>query len=114
MGRFGWRALLRNRTALTGTVITSFVLLAIVIGAELMPYSATDMDFINILAPPSLEHPVPRDPTEHRRAYPCPGERRRGLRRSDRGGAELLRPRCAAPHPLARRNHGRRPRIFSA
>jgi peptide/nickel transport system permease protein len=57
MGRFGWRALLRNRTALTGTVITSFVLLAIVIGAELMPYSATDMDFINILASPSLEHP---------------------------------------------------------
>ena len=55
MGRFGWRALLRNRTALTGTFITSFVLLAIVIGAELMPYSATDMDFINILAPPSLE-----------------------------------------------------------
>ena len=53
MGRFGWRALLRNRTALTGTVITSFVLLAIVIGAELMPYSATDMDFINILAPPA-------------------------------------------------------------
>ena len=61
MGRFGWRALLRNRTALTGTVITSFVLLAIVIGAELMPYSATDMDFINILAPPSLEHPFGTD-----------------------------------------------------
>ena len=56
MGRFGWRTLLRNRTALTGTVIT-FVLLAVVIGAELMPYSAVDMDFINILAPPSLEHP---------------------------------------------------------
>ena len=61
MGRFGWRALLRNRTALIGTVITSFVLLAIVIGAELMPYSATDMDFINILAPPSLEHPFGTD-----------------------------------------------------
>jgi peptide/nickel transport system permease protein len=61
MGRFGWRTLLRNRTALTGTVITTFVLLAVVIGAELMPYSATDMDFINILAPPSLEHPFGTD-----------------------------------------------------
>src|SRR4051812_9575522 len=61
MGRFGGRALLRNRTALTGTVITSFVLLAIVIGAELMPYSGTDMDFINIVAPPSLEHPFGTD-----------------------------------------------------
>ncbi|HEX2134820.1 MAG TPA: ABC transporter permease [Microvirga sp.] len=61
MGRLLWRALLRNRTALTGTVITAFVLLAVVIGAELMPYSATDMDFINILAPPSLEHPFGTD-----------------------------------------------------
>jgi peptide/nickel transport system permease protein len=56
MGRFSWRALLRNRTALTGSVITAFVLLAIVVGAALMPYSATDLDFINILAPPSLAH----------------------------------------------------------
>jgi peptide/nickel transport system permease protein len=61
MGRFGWRALLRNRTALTGTIITGVVLVAVVIGAELMPYSATDMDFINILAPPSLEHPFGTD-----------------------------------------------------
>ena len=61
MGRFGLQALLRNRTALTGTVITGFALLAVVVGAELMPYSATDMDFINILAPPSLEHPFGTD-----------------------------------------------------
>jgi peptide/nickel transport system permease protein len=61
MGRFTWSALLRNRTALTGVVITAFMLLAVVVGAELMPYSATDLDFINILAPPSIEHPFGTD-----------------------------------------------------
>jgi peptide/nickel transport system permease protein len=59
--RFSLAALLRNRTALTGVVVTLFMLVAVTIGAELMPYSAVDMDFINILAPPSLEHPFGTD-----------------------------------------------------
>ena len=57
MKRFSLAALLRNRTALTGVVVTLFMLVAVTLGAELMPYSAVDMDFINILAPPSFEHP---------------------------------------------------------
>ena len=61
MKRFSLAALLRNRTALTGVVVTLFMLVAVTIGAELMPYSAVDMDFINILAPPSLEHPFGTD-----------------------------------------------------
>jgi len=59
--RFSLAALLRNRTALTGVVVTLFMLVAVTIGAELMPYSAVDMDFINFLAPPSLEHPFGTD-----------------------------------------------------
>jgi peptide/nickel transport system permease protein len=61
MERVGLRALLRNRTALTGTVVTVLALLAVTLGAELMPYSAFDMDFINILMPPTLEHPFGTD-----------------------------------------------------
>jgi peptide/nickel transport system permease protein len=61
VNRFSLAALLRNRTALTGVVVTLFVLVAVTVGAELMPYSAVDMDFINILAPPSLEHPFGTD-----------------------------------------------------
>jgi peptide/nickel transport system permease protein len=59
--RFSLAALLRNRTALTGVVVTLLMLVAVTIGAELMPYSAVDMDFINILAPPSFEHPFGTD-----------------------------------------------------
>jgi peptide/nickel transport system permease protein len=59
--RFSLAALLRNRTALTGVVVTLFMLVAVTLGAELMPYSAVDMDFINILAPPSFEHPFGTD-----------------------------------------------------
>jgi peptide/nickel transport system permease protein len=61
MRRFGLRALLRNRTALTGVVVTALALLAVTVGAELMPYSAFDMDFINILMPPTLAHPFGTD-----------------------------------------------------
>ncbi|HYI89403.1 MAG TPA: ABC transporter permease [Beijerinckiaceae bacterium] len=61
MKRFSLAALLRNRTALTGVVVTLFMLVAVTLGAELMPYSAVDMDFINILAPPSFEHPFGTD-----------------------------------------------------
>jgi peptide/nickel transport system permease protein len=61
MQRVSLRAILRNRTALAGLVVTGLVAVAITLGAELMPYSAVDMDFINILAPPSLEHPFGTD-----------------------------------------------------
>lgn len=61
MRRISLRAILRNRTALAGLVVTGLVAVAITLGAELMPYSAVDMDFINILAPPSLEHPFGTD-----------------------------------------------------
>lgn len=61
MRRVSLRAILRNRTALAGLVVTGLVAVAITLGAELMPYSAVDMDFINILAPPSLEHPFGTD-----------------------------------------------------
>jgi peptide/nickel transport system permease protein len=55
------RAVLRNRTAFAGAVITLIVLFGVSIGAELMPYSAVDMDFVNILAPPTLAHPLGTD-----------------------------------------------------
>ena len=45
------RSVIRNRNALTGLVIT----------AAVSPYSATDMDFLNLLAPPSLAHPFGTD-----------------------------------------------------
>jgi peptide/nickel transport system permease protein len=61
MRRVSLRAILRNRTALAGLVVTGLVAVAITLGAELMPYSAVDMDFINLLAPPSLEHPFGTD-----------------------------------------------------
>jgi len=54
-------ALVRNRTALAGAVVTLIVLLAITLGAELMPYSAVDMDFTNILAAPTVAHPFGTD-----------------------------------------------------
>lgn len=55
------RAVIRNRTALAGLIITTAVLLAVTAGAALSPYSSTDMDFLNLLAPPSLAHPFGTD-----------------------------------------------------
>ncbi len=54
-------ALWSNRTARAGTLIVGFFLLAISIGGALMPYSATDMDFVNLLGAPSLAHPFGTD-----------------------------------------------------
>lgn len=56
-----WRAVLRNRTALAGLVITLIVALGVSAGAALAPYSPVDMDFANILAPPSWMHPLGTD-----------------------------------------------------
>jgi peptide/nickel transport system permease protein len=55
------RAALRNRTALAGLTITAILVLAVTVGAALSPYSATEMDFVNLLAPPSLAHPFGTD-----------------------------------------------------
>ena len=55
------RTVIRNRTALAGLIITTAVFLAVTAGAALSPYSATDMDFLNLLAPPSLAHPFGTD-----------------------------------------------------
>jgi peptide/nickel transport system permease protein len=55
------RRLLSNRTALAGTTIVALFLMAITVGSTLSPFSATDMDFLNILAPPSLAHPFGTD-----------------------------------------------------
>lgn len=54
-------AILRNKTALIGMSVTLLVLLAVTLGAAVSPYSATDMDFFNLLAPPSLAHPFGTD-----------------------------------------------------
>jgi peptide/nickel transport system permease protein len=54
-------ALWANRTARAGAVLVGLFLLAISLGGALMPYSATEMDFVNLLAPPSLAHPFGTD-----------------------------------------------------
>jgi peptide/nickel transport system permease protein len=55
------RTLIANRTALAGLLITLFVLLAVTLGGSLMPYGTEEMDFLNILTPPSLAHPFGTD-----------------------------------------------------
>ena len=54
-------ALWSNRTARAGVIIVGLFLLAISVGGALMPYSAVDMDFVNILSPPSWIHPFGTD-----------------------------------------------------
>ncbi len=55
------RAILGSRTAFVGTLITAIVVLGVSLGAELMPYSPVDMDFANLLVPPSWAHPLGTD-----------------------------------------------------
>ena len=50
-----------NRTARTGVIIVGLFLIAISLGGALMPYSATEMDFVNLLTPPALAHPFGTD-----------------------------------------------------
>ena len=56
-----WRNLWSNRAARVGVVIVGLFLLSISLGGALMPYSATDMDFVNLLTPPALAHPFGTD-----------------------------------------------------
>ena len=55
------RSLWSNRTARTGLIIVGLFLVAISLGGALMPYSATDMDFVNLLTPPTSAHPFGTD-----------------------------------------------------
>lgn len=54
-------AAMRNRTLLAGLVITALVLFGVTAGAALSPYSATNMDFVDVLQPPSWAHPLGTD-----------------------------------------------------
>lgn len=55
------RRFLRNRTAATGLVLTLIVVVAVIVGPWLLPFGAEEMDFMAILAPPSLGHPFGTD-----------------------------------------------------
>ena len=55
------RTFIANRLALFGAAITAFVLLAVMVGPWLSPYSPTEADFLALLAPPSLAHPFGTD-----------------------------------------------------
>lgn len=54
-------ALLQNRTALAGSIITCIFLVAIVIGPILSPWESDGFDFLNVLKPPSWQHPFGTD-----------------------------------------------------
>lgn len=55
-----WR-IMRHKTACVGLVICGLVFLGVVVGPWLMPYGAEDMDFMAVLSPPSLSHPLGTD-----------------------------------------------------
>jgi peptide/nickel transport system permease protein len=50
------RRLLQTRTLMLGTVISAVVLFGIVLGPWITPFSAEEMDFINVLTPPDASH----------------------------------------------------------
>lgn len=54
-------ALLKNRTALAGSVITFIFLLAVVFGPMISPWASGGFDFLNVLKPPSWQHPFGTD-----------------------------------------------------
>lgn len=55
------RLLAHSRTTAVGLLITLLVVVAVTIGGALMPYDTEEMDFLNILSPPSLRHPFGTD-----------------------------------------------------
>ena len=55
------RAFFANKLALIGAAITGFVLLAVIAGPWVSPYSPTDADFLALLTPPSAAHPFGTD-----------------------------------------------------
>lgn len=54
-------ALLKNRTALAGSVITFIFLLAVIFGPMISPWASGGFDFLNVLKPPSWQHPFGTD-----------------------------------------------------
>jgi peptide/nickel transport system permease protein len=54
-------AALDNKLALIGGSITGVMLLAVIFGPWLSPYSPTEADFLALLAPPSKAHPLGTD-----------------------------------------------------
>jgi peptide/nickel transport system permease protein len=50
-----------NKLALIGGVVTGFVVLAVIAGPWISPYSPTEADYLAMLAPPSLSHPLGTD-----------------------------------------------------
>lgn len=55
------RAFLANKLALIGAAVTGLVVLAVIVGPSLSPYSPTEADFLALLAPPSPAHPFGTD-----------------------------------------------------
>lgn len=53
--------MLKNRTAMVGFSITVLLVVFITVGPWILPYSTEEMDFMNILAAPSWEHPFGTD-----------------------------------------------------
>jgi peptide/nickel transport system permease protein len=55
------RAFFAHKLAVIGAAVTGFVLLAVIAGPWLLPYSPTEADFLALLASPSLAHPFGTD-----------------------------------------------------
>jgi len=55
------RAFFANKLALIGAVVTGFVLLLVIAGPWVSPYSPTDADFLALLTAPSRAHPFGTD-----------------------------------------------------
>ncbi|GGH16456.1 ABC transporter permease [Alsobacter metallidurans] len=55
------KAIIANRLALVGAIITAIVLAGVIVGPWLSPYSPTDADFMALLDPPSGSHPFGTD-----------------------------------------------------
>src|SRR5689334_13810671 len=55
------RAFLNNKLALIGALVTAVVVLGVIVGPWVTPYSPTEADFLALLAPPSWQHPFGTD-----------------------------------------------------
>jgi len=60
-GISAWRQIYRNRTALAGCLMTIGVVLFVTLGDLFVGHTTGTMDFMNILMPPSWQHPYGTD-----------------------------------------------------
>lgn len=60
-----WRQYRRHRLALAGTFVFLFFVVATIVGPFLWGKSATAIDVVNAMQPPSLEHPMGTDTLGH-------------------------------------------------